>query len=486
MDSVDTKEKIIKHVGIVWVTVEGLPVKALTRNTFAKIVSSWGELVDTNDSDASSLSPIRVCVKTKPHVLINDMIKIIIKGQLHLICVKELEAWTPEFKTDTEEDYNSDGKSEGTHENDMGTEDPSGIYKLLKRNKDLPAGSGSSSQPIPQFPLGFTLVVEDNNVGSGNSPQPTYVGCQKDCFNPDNSKSGNKVNVSIVNSEHKHGTKFQASGSPLEVMDELIKMNFLSLNVQGLGNKAKQGWIQELNTRHRVNLVAIQEMKMDNIDLFAIKKVLENVSFDYVLALPLVTLGSWSSIKGFDKMVKDSWKNYDNMDSNSILNLKNKLHSLKTAIKLWLAEDNKKSNANKQTIMSRLTILDKSFDPGRLDSKAKIWWAIEVDKTSKFFHGIINKKRSQLAIHGVLVDGDWIVNPSLVKNEFLKHFANRFACSGEFCKGEEYDRELLEIGKEGVVLVGGGEGEDDIENLKRGDGFSSEDVIEMKRNDYYI
>ncbi|GJT26323.1 RNA-directed DNA polymerase, eukaryota [Tanacetum coccineum] len=59
--------------------------------------------------------------------------------------------------------------------------------------------------------------------------------------------------------------------------------------------------------------------------------------------------------------------------------------------------------------------------------KDKIQWAIEGDENSKFFHGIINKKCSQLAIHEVLVDGDWIVDPSMVKNKFLKHFANRFA-----------------------------------------------------------
>ncbi|GKD37437.1 hypothetical protein Tco_1257644 [Tanacetum coccineum] len=48
--------------------------------------------------------------------------------------------------------------------------------------------------------------------------------------------------------------------------------------------------------------------------------------------------------------------------------------------------------------------------------------------------------------------------------------------------GEEYERELFKIGEVGVVLVAGGEGEDDIENLKRSEGFRSEDVIEMKKN----
>lgn len=59
--------------------------------------------------------------------------------------------------------------------------------------------------------------------------------------------------------------------------------------------------------------------------------------------------------------------------------------------------------------------------------KAKIRWAIKGDENSKYFHGIINKKRSQLAIHGVLVEGDRIVDPSNLKKEFSNHFSNRFA-----------------------------------------------------------
>ncbi|GJV60665.1 RNA-directed DNA polymerase, eukaryota [Tanacetum coccineum] len=641
LDSVTSKEKITNHVGVgswfevlkpacnylvceerlVWVEIEGLPVKALTRNT--------------------------VCVRTKPYVLINDRVKIIIKGQLHWICVKEQEAWMPEFKTVMEDDTSSDEESEGNNENDRGSdnehvsemsfahenvdefqvnpkpscntvisEDPFGIYKILKRNKDANVTEGDTH--TPQYPPGFTPNVEENVVDNipGNTSQPK----------PNPTTSGNKEKASSVND------KFQASGSILEVMDELIKVGqTMGYNMDGcLGNKAKKGWIQELNTKHRVNFVALQETKMEKMDLFSIKALWGNLSFDYAFSpsigysggilcvwdprlfvkdnstvsdsflaisgtwipsstkllvisvyapqdlterrmlwdfihhlidswdgecvllgdfnevrfeherrgslfnshgansfnnfitrtglidLPLegysftwahksaskmskldrflisegllalfpsisalcldkhlsdhrpillrelnVDYGptpfrffhSWSSRKGFDKMVEDSWKNSVCMESNSIIKLKKKLQSLKSSIKHWLAEDNQKSNEHKRNIQNRLIILDKIFDQGSCNDdlihersnllkelqdfnksssldmaqKAKIRWAIEGDENSKFFHGIINKKRSQLAIHGVLADGDWIVEPSLVKNEFLKHFATRFA-----------------------------------------------------------
>nr|GEV33867.1 RNA-directed DNA polymerase, eukaryota [Tanacetum cinerariifolium] len=46
--------------------------------------------------------------------------------------------------------------------------------------------------------------------------------------------------------------------------------------------------------------------------------------------------------------------------------------------------------------------------------KSKIKWVVEGDENSKFFHGIINKKRSQLSIRGVLVDGQWKTDPDVI------------------------------------------------------------------------
>nr|GFA98837.1 RNA-directed DNA polymerase, eukaryota, nucleotide-binding alpha-beta plait domain protein [Tanacetum cinerariifolium] len=175
--------------------------------------------------ETALLSCIRVCVKTKPHVLINDKVKIIIKGQIHWICVKELEAWMLKFNTKTEDDTYLKEESEGNNENDLGgkavnSEDPFRIYKILKRNKDTSGSEGDT----PQYPQGFTPVDEENVVGNnpGNASQP----------NP--TKSGNNEKAQSNKDICNHGTKFQASGSILEVMDELIKVGHtMSYNMDG-------------------------------------------------------------------------------------------------------------------------------------------------------------------------------------------------------------------------------------------------------------
>nr|GEV15434.1 RNA-directed DNA polymerase, eukaryota [Tanacetum cinerariifolium] len=130
-----------------------------------------------------------------------------------------------------------------------------------------------------------------------------------------------------------------------------------------------------------------------------------------------------------------------------------KFQALKARIKNWSRDEMHKASAVRHSAQSRISELDKLIDKGlsnndiinerisllkdihdpdkrhssNLAQKAKIQWAIEGDENSKYFHGIINKKRSQLAIRGVLVDGEWIKDPPKVKNQFIKHFTNRFS-----------------------------------------------------------
>ncbi|GJY17363.1 putative RNA-directed DNA polymerase, eukaryota, reverse transcriptase zinc-binding domain protein [Tanacetum coccineum] len=61
-----------------------------------------------------------------------------------------------------------------------------------------------------------------------------------------------------------------------------------------------------------------------------------------------------------------------------------------------------------------------------LAQKDKIKWALEGDENTSFFHGSLKKKRHQLAIKGILMNGEWIEEPGRVKGEFISHFTKRF------------------------------------------------------------
>nr|GEY17098.1 hypothetical protein [Tanacetum cinerariifolium] len=138
---------------------------------------------------------------------------------------------------------------------------------------------------------------------------------------------------------------------------------------------------------------------------------------------PFCTFHSWFSREGFDAMVEQAWSSFTHNDSNS------KNYILKTLGDIDKALDN--GSVLDELLVKRMELLNKYHELKQLDSKdavqkAKVKWAIEGDENSKFFHRIINKRRSQLAIRGDFVNGDWHTEPSLVKDTFLDHFSNRF------------------------------------------------------------
>nr|GFB27642.1 putative RNA-directed DNA polymerase, eukaryota, reverse transcriptase zinc-binding domain protein [Tanacetum cinerariifolium] len=125
---------------------------------------------------------------------------------------------------------------------------------------------------------------------------------------------------------------------------------------------------------------------------------------------------------------------------------------LKVRLRAWIKDKRSSVSGEKDSIKKELSDIDRLLDGGdvfdsnllrrselhynlyninQMESKeyihkSKIKWAIEGDENSKFFHGLINKKRSQLAIRGVFVDGIWCTNPNKVKETFFKHFEARF------------------------------------------------------------
>ncbi|GJS70651.1 RNA-directed DNA polymerase, eukaryota, partial [Tanacetum coccineum] len=175
----------------------------------------------------------------------------------------------------------------------------------------------------------------------------------------------------------------------------------------------------------------------------------------------------WLEKDGFDKLVMDAWNDAPGNKRNVIRNFMCKLKFTKERIRGWLSSNKSnwkgeisklkeelsfldeaidKGNGSEELVQKRLIILNKIQQISNITTiktqkkqknkadqmsesllkKAKIKWVVEGDENTKFFHGMLNKKRSQSNIRGIMANGKWIDNPVNVKNEFFDHFRCRF------------------------------------------------------------
>nr|GEV10093.1 RNA-directed DNA polymerase, eukaryota [Tanacetum cinerariifolium] len=403
-----------------------------------------------------------------------------------------------------------------------------------------------------------------------------------------NSVRNNSLNASYCSQ------RFKAGGSIIDLMDELVKVGqtmgcnmdgcvknietiigsqgdhklLNEFNIQGLGHKTKKGWIKELCTKNRVNLVFLQETKMEHIELVTINKLWGNSSYNYAFSSSLGNSGGilcvWEptlflkeNITSSDYFlaVTSTWiptssklliiSFYAPQDLTEkrmlwdyLLRLINRwdgecvimggfnevrseherrgsVFNVQSAVAfdnfiplaslidlpldgytyIWVHKSATKMSKLDRILISKGLMasfphlssicLDKhlpdrrpilmrernidygptpsnevllndrsilikelhdiiSMDFEEMAQKAKVCWAIEGDENSKYFHVILNNKRSHLAIRGVLVNGDWIVKPNYVKNEFLNHFSSQFdrPVSHRICLADVFSNQL--------------------------------------------
>ncbi|GKB05978.1 hypothetical protein Tco_0834211 [Tanacetum coccineum] len=91
--------------------------------------------------------------------------------------------------------------------------------------------------------------------------------------------------------------------------------------------------------------------------------LMRELNVDYG-ATPFWVFHSWFNMEGFDKVVENSWKISNFVESNSMVYLKNKLQILKQDIKTWSKEARKSSLDVKQSIQKKLSDVDKVLDQG--------------------------------------------------------------------------------------------------------------------------
>nr|GEW25666.1 RNA-directed DNA polymerase, eukaryota, nucleotide-binding alpha-beta plait domain protein [Tanacetum cinerariifolium] len=537
---------------VVWVDIEGVPLKVWMNNTYNKVSSKWGEMLFQEDKKNVCLNSKRVCITTKLENNIFESFKIIVNRKVFLIRAKEVCVWVPNFLEDEEEgdesdkdtfddefgkddskahmNFNSEGDSDkkeiqetvfSSHKaeskgrddiNDVDdviiSEDPFKIYDLLEKQK-LQGNNVEDdiSNGTINYPPGFTPVEEgDMKTVKVDILNGVKHGCTQNANEQvNNVEEKNNKGMSSSKEEDKESRCLghfrsvegpQTRGSILQLLDDVVKNYWGNLSFEfeccpSVGNSsgilcvwdprtfrkqnstfsnyfvAIQGvWIPNAKKCILISVYAPQEVfekrmlwsylnhvinnwsgetiimgdfnevrgssvrgcaftwchksgnKMSKLDRFLILEglmgtcpnisaitldrclsdhrpiLLREVSHDYG-PISFRLFHYWFEWKGFDELVKDTWKKSTITDNNVISKFMKKLKLLKEQIRLFV-------RAKKEV------------------------HACKGDENSNYFHGILNKKRNQNAIRGILAEGVWIDDPNLVKNVFLSHFKERF------------------------------------------------------------
>ncbi|GJT64897.1 RNA-directed DNA polymerase, eukaryota [Tanacetum coccineum] len=312
------------------------------------------------------------------------------------------------------------------------SKDPFNLCDILNKRKD----SGDDLK----YPPGFTptvINVEEVNKelkGATSNKVNEHVNSTSNKLEESGPKGKLSSNNSICSK------RVHTGGSVLQLMDELVQIGqTMGYNMEGcmrnieviIGSRGECNVETKIESMEFVTIKTLWGLidrplddyaytwaykianKLSKFDRFLVSKGLL-ASFPYLLALCLdrnlsdhrpiliqelsIDCGptafrffhSRFNLDGFDKMVEDTWKSLATVDSNELNDI-NYIDSLEAA------------------------------------QKFKVRWAVEGDENTMFFQGILDSKRSQLAIHGTLVDGEWIVDPLAVKNVFLKYFSTQFS-----------------------------------------------------------
>ncbi|GJS61723.1 RNA-directed DNA polymerase, eukaryota [Tanacetum coccineum] len=178
-----------------------------------------------------------------------------------------------------------------------------------------------------------------------------------------------------------------------------------------------------LNSCQNISAITLERFLSDHRPI-----LMRESHYDYG-PVPFRFFHYWFEIKGFDKFVEDSWKEAVVVEPNAMTKLMKKLKHLKENIRLWNKGNTIKGCGDVEIVNKRANVVRSLQELENLQSleaaqKSKIKWAIEGDENSKYYHGILNKKRSQLAIRGILVDESDVVD---AVTSFFHH--------GQFPKG---------------------------------------------------
>nr|GEY09360.1 RNA-directed DNA polymerase, eukaryota, reverse transcriptase zinc-binding domain protein [Tanacetum cinerariifolium] len=330
---VQASKEFITEGRVIWVEIEGVPIKMWSQNTFYRIAAKWGVLLNDNDEGSD---------------LDDDIIEGVCKGDdggsLVLEGGNDVEE-VPETKYE-EEPHNSNLEEVFVGKKDSRLEDSFNIYDLLnKKQKD--SNKSPSVDDSLKYPPGFTTTGVTQESAKKDDKSNKEEG---ECFHSIHVEEKEDVAESFCSCHFKKSEAPRTCGSILQLIEDLVKVGHtMGCNMDVASKTWKRGvWVPSV----------ISNWKDE-----------------------VVTMGDFNEVRTKDERLK----------------------YLKEKLRAWNNDTKRNSSNSKIVFNEELAKLDATID--KAAQKAKIKWAIEGDENSKYYHDILNKKRNQLTIRGILVEG---------------------------------------------------------------------------------
>nr|GEZ57129.1 RNA-directed DNA polymerase, eukaryota [Tanacetum cinerariifolium] len=439
LKSSKTKLKFTQHVGV----ASWFHRLCNAQSDFAakeRIV--WGEMVELEDGYDDLFARKKICIKTSQTENILESFKIIVKGKVFWARAKELFVWSPSFKEVLDKVMCLDDESVKINE------EANSLNNGVKESDsevvlDTYFGDNGEDQGLEHQHGESSNAKEVSNTKEVSSDPFNIYGLLDKRTKEVRTTEEVAIFVDISSSESiNNEIKLKEGGSILEILEDMITVGqTMRFSMEGCTKDMEKiiGTQEEQLEGYSFTWAHPSATKMSKLDRFLMSNVLLS-SFPHILAIcldrhlsdhrpillrevisdfgptPLCFYHSWLDPPSFDELVTKSWNSFVLDDSNGMIRFK-------------------KSGVTDDILLSRMEVLKQLHDVQSSNNrdivqKAKIRWAIEGDENSKYFHVIINKKRANLSVKGIMVDGDWIDDPDLVKHEFRSHFADRFQDPG--------------------------------------------------------
>nr|GEY96787.1 RNA-directed DNA polymerase, eukaryota, reverse transcriptase zinc-binding domain protein [Tanacetum cinerariifolium] len=210
-----------------------------------------------------------MCIHTKVATNIFETSKIIFRGKVFWIRAKEVPGWVPDFLEEYDEEDLSDDGSRDVDSKKKNLEtcgDDSDLEEVQETvfeekeesNHNVDENSSGLKENHSEDPFGFTPNEESDTLDVNKEDNRSKIG-----------HTGKSIDLNSGCSGHFKQSEIPCSGgSILNLMEELVK--------------AKKDWVKELCAKHKVNFLALQETKMENMANSTVKMCWGNLAFNFV------------------------------------------------------------------------------------------------------------------------------------------------------------------------------------------------------------